>query len=482
MAAPKRGRARRWIARGLMISVTASAAVLGCPATAPSQPPTLRIRPTADAYVSAARPRQNFGSARTLRIGSDDGATSYLRFRVHGLGGAVRRATLRVMAATASRTGFTVRAVDGGRWREHRITYRRAPGVGQVLAAFGTVHAGEWLTIDVTGAVTADGSLDLALASRGRQALAVYSREAGQRRAPRLVISASGSQRSQADPVIAAAGDIACDPLSADLNGGRGAHGACQDRVTAALLARRDLAAVLTLGDNQYEDGRLSAFRTVYDRTWGRVKGITHPAVGNHEYRTPGATGYFDYFNGVGQAIGPAGERGKGYYSFDIGAWHLIALNSNCDQVGGCESGSPQERWLQADLAAHASLCTLAYWHHPRFSSGQEGTSSRVAALWQDLYDAGADLVLVGHAHDYERFAPQDPTGTADPARGIREIVVGTGGKRHYGFLDVQPNSAVRNADTWGVVELTLHATGYDWRFVPEAGGWFTDAGSAPCH
>jgi hypothetical protein len=269
--------------------------------------------------------------------------------------------------------------------------------------------------------------------------------------------------------VIAAAGDIAC-------GSGSGTKSSCHQMATSNLLVGAGLAAVLPLGDLQYERGALASFQAFYEPSWGRVKSLTRPVVGNHEYGTKGAAGYFAYF---GAAAGPAG---KGYYSYDIGAWHLIALNSNCTQAGGCSAGSPQAQWLRADLAAHPTGCTVAYWHHPRFSSGSHGDTSLVEPLWQALYDGNADLVLSGHDHLYERFGPQTSTGVADPVRGIREFVVGTGGRSHYSFSSPQPNSEVRNSDTFGVLKLTLHADSYDWAFVPEAGRTFTDSGSDNCH
>lgn len=281
---------------------------------------------------------------------------------------------------------------------------------------------------------------------------------------------------AQGDPVIAAAGDIACDPADSNFNGGAGTANVCRMKATSDLLMGMELAGVLALGDNQYEDGALSKFRRSYDPTWGRLESMTRPAVGNHEYGQSNASGYFSYFGSA------AGDPAKGYYSFDIGTWHLIALNSNCSRVGGCRAGSPQELWLKADLAAQPAACTLAYWHHPRFSSGLHGSDRAYDAFWQDLYDAGADVVLVGHDHDYERFAPQDPRGVADPVRGIREFVVGTGGKTHYWFKGAQPNSEVRNWDTFGVLVMTLRSLGYDWRFVPEPGRSFSDSGRGFCH
>lgn len=283
-------------------------------------------------------------------------------------------------------------------------------------------------------------------------------------------------QLSGSDPVIAAAGDIACNAavITHRLNI-RNAN-TCQMQSTADLLLMTDLAAVLPLGDLQYDSGSLADFQQSYDLTWGRVKDITHPVVGNHEYGTPGAAGYFSYFGSA------AGEPGKGYYSYDIGNWHLIALNSNCQYVGGCGVGSPQEQWLKEDLATHPAQCTLAYWHHPRFSSGHHGNDAASDAFWRALYAAGADIVLNGHDHTYERLSPQTPDGEADQDYGIREFVIGTGGKSHYPFAQSLANSEVRNADTYGVLMLALHPDRYEWAFVPEAGKSFTDSGSALCH
>ena len=287
--------------------------------------------------------------------------------------------------------------------------------------------------------------------------------------------ASGGAAAGPRNPVIAAAGDIACDPFSGSYNHGRGTANACRQRATSDLLFARRYDAVLALGDNQYEDGSYGKFKFSYGTTWGRVKAITKPAPGNHEYRTKNAAGYFRYF---GRA---AGNPAEGYYSFDIGAWHLVSLNSNCSAIGGCDRGSAQERWLRRDLSAHKATCTLAYWHHPRFSSGLHGDDSSVAGLWQALYDHRADVVLVGHDHDYERFAPQSPDGTLDRAAGIREFVVGTGGKSHYPFPSVKALSQARDSTGFGILALTLKPTGYDWRFIPAVGS-FTDRGSASCH
>lgn len=279
-----------------------------------------------------------------------------------------------------------------------------------------------------------------------------------------------------APPVIGAAGDIACDTADPGFNGGNGTASTCRMKATSDLLLGLGLTAVLTLGDNQYEHGVLARYQASYHPTWGRLLAITRPVPGNHEYLTAGAAGYFSYFGAA------AGDPAKGYSSHDLGAWHLIALNSNCAAVGGCGIGSPQEQWLAADLAAHPGVCTLAYWHHPRFSSGPHGNDATFQAFWQTLSAAGADVVLNGHDHVYERFAPQDPAGVADPVRGIRQITVGTGGKNLTSFPVVRANSEVRNASAFGILEMTLHPNGYTWRFLSAAGGTVLDEGSTLCH
>ena len=279
------------------------------------------------------------------------------------------------------------------------------------------------------------------------------------------------------DPVIVAVGDIACDPGDDEFNGGRGTASECRHKHTSDLVANRNPAAFLALGDLQYEDATYEKFLRSYEPTWGRFKDITRPAPGNHEYRLASAPGYFEYFGRR------AGEPGRGYYSFDLGGWHLIALNSNCDAVGGCGEGSPQLEWLRRDLAASSAACTLAFWHHPRFtSSAHHGDDPATGPFWDALYEEGADVVLVGHAHSYERFAPQDPDGRADSQRGLRQFVVGTGGRGFHEFGPADPNTETRNSDTYGVLELTLEDGSYDWKFRPEEGKTFTDEGSADCH
>jgi hypothetical protein len=244
------------------------------------------------------------------------------------------------------------------------------------------------------------------------------------------------------------------------------------DEATAELLDGFPDATVFTLGDNAYDNGTASQYANCYGPSWGRHKARTRPSPGNHDYHTPGASGYFGYFGAT------AGDPERGYYSYDLGEWHIIALNSNVSMA----PGSAQEQWLRTDLAEHPAQCTLAYWHHPRFSSAKHGNSSAVRPLWEALYEAGADLVLSAHDHSYERFGPQTPSGSSDPVRGIRQFVVGTGGRSHYALESRQPNSEVFDESAFGVLKLTLSATGYAWEFVPIAGASFHDAGTGQCH
>ena len=261
------------------------------------------------------------------------------------------------------------------------------------------------------------------------------------------------------DPVVfVGAGDIASGTNQADS--------------TTAKMLDGIAGTVFALGDNAYPNGSASDYANYYAPTWGRHKARTYPVPGNHEYDIPGASGYFGYFGTA------AGDPAKGYYSYDLGAWHIIALNSNIATT----AGSPQEQWLRADLVAHTQLCTLAYWHHPRFSSGTtHGDNPLMQDLWQALYEYGAELVLSGHEHNYERFAPQTPAGQYDGSKGIREFVAGTGGGGVYPIGAPKPNSELRYNATKGLLKLTLYADHYDWQFIPTSGS-FTDSGSGSCH
>ncbi len=251
-------------------------------------------------------------------------------------------------------------------------------------------------------------------------------------------------------------------------------------RATAKLIEQIP-GTVFAAGDLAYEKGSTEEFKKCYDPAWGRFKNRTKPALGNHDYVDPTASGYFQYWGTQ------AGLRGKGYYSYDLGDWHIVVLNTNCNakDLGGCAAGSPEEAWLKEDLAKRPNACILAYGHHALFSSGvfkRHAVHPELKQLWEDLYAAHADLVLAGHEHSYERFAPQDPEGKADPANGIREIVAGTGGRSHDLLGFATPNSEAREWDTFGVLKLTLSPGKYTWEFIPEEGKTFHDAGSGVCH
>ncbi|TMR04159.1 alkaline phosphatase [Actinomadura soli] len=273
-----------------------------------------------------------------------------------------------------------------------------------------------------------------------------------------------GAASAAADPVLVGAGDIS--------NSGSG------DTATAALLDNIP-GTVFTAGDNVYSNGTTSEFNNYYNPTWGRHKARTRPSPGNHDYNTSGASGYYGYFGAA------AGDPSKGYYSYNIGTnWHVVALNSNCGSIsGGCAATGAQVQWLRADLAANPRPCTIAYWHHPRWTSGaNHAPNTAVGPLVQALYDNNADVIVAGHNHQYERFAPQNPSGAADSARGIRQFVAGMGGASHYSFGTIRPNSQARNSDTYGVLKLTLHSGSYTWQFVPQAGKTYSDSGTTNCH
>jgi acid phosphatase type 7 len=271
----------------------------------------------------------------------------------------------------------------------------------------------------------------------------------------------SPSLATSSDPILIGAGDIAdCDRRA--------------DSETASLLAGQD-GFVFTAGDNTYPDGTAAQFTDCYGPTWGREVARTRPAPGNHDHATADLAGYLGYF---GTAAAP---EGTAWYSYEVGSWHVIVLDATCAAAGGCSIDSPQGRWLAADLAASSARCTLAIWHQPRFSSGEHGNDVAVAPFWDQLFAAGADVVVNGHDHDYERFAPQDPAGIADPLRGMREFVVGTGGAELRDFRPPVANSELRVAGYYGVIRLVLHPAAYEWSFLTTSGA-VLDAGLGMCH
>ncbi|MGK2849737.1 MAG: metallophosphoesterase family protein [Candidatus Limnocylindrales bacterium] len=273
--------------------------------------------------------------------------------------------------------------------------------------------------------------------------------------------SPSPSADLAGDPVLVGAGDIA-DCTTDD------------DEATAALLDDIE-GMVFTAGDNVYDSASSATFRDCYEPTWGRHKDRTRPAAGNHDWQDGGIGAYRTYFGAA------AGEGKATWYAYDLGTWRVIVLDSNCGSADGCDPESPQGRWLVTELAATTATCTVAIWHHPRFSSGEHGDQDEVGPFWDALYAAGADVVINGHDHDYERFAPLDPDGREDRERGLRQFVVGTGGKELRGFDTVAAHSELRASVAHGVLALTLHDGSYDWQFIPTAGD-FADRGTARCH
>jgi hypothetical protein len=319
-----------------------------------------------------------------------------------------------------------------------------------------------WVEYDVTSLVTGDGTYSFVLAGDSTNAVSFSSRQGIQ--PPQLVVTFSGNVAPTLTPTITptvpegsvtaiAAGDISsCDNDN--------------DELTAQLLDNLP-GTILALGDNAYDSGTLSQFTNCFDPTWGRHKDRIKPVPGNHEYLTSGASGYFQYFNNI-----------PSYYAYDLGSWRIYALNSEIDVAASSE----QVKWLQSDLAKNPRQCVLAYWHKPRWSSGKNhGGAEAYQTLWQIFSEAGAELVLNGHEHNYERFAPMNAAGQADPL-GLREFVVGTGGRNHYEFGTIVANSEVRDSTSFGILKLTLRPTGYDWQFISAAGNAFTDSGSAECH
>jgi hypothetical protein len=433
--------------------IVGTAVLLAGAATLASASTTLpppRYVASADAYVSAAAPRANFGGAGMLRAGRGPVTRAYLRFDLRSLSAAaLRKATLRLQSVSG-RGRFAV-SLAGSSWNERRIAFRNAPRPGRRIAS---VKARRGLvTIDVTKGVKLGRQVTFVLTSS--KPMRFRSRESA--RAPRLDLSLFS------DETLVAAGDVAfC--------------GQPYDEATAAVVNSIP-GTVAALGDLAYEQGTAAEFAACYQPSWGQFKSRTRPAPGNHEYESGSASGYFGYWGSQ------AGNPAQGWYSYDLGSWHIIALNSECGRIGGCFAGSPEETWLRADLAAHPRECTLAYWHEPLFSESAGSSEADKLPFWKALYDAHADVVLNGHSHNYQRFAPQAPTGAADSVRGIREFVVGTGGNPNLHPLNTPvPNIEVADNTTWGVLQLTLHPRGYDWQFIRAAGGSFTDSGSQSCH
>jgi hypothetical protein len=435
---------------------------LAVTATSPVVTFALTFTATADAYVKQSEPGNNFGSRASLQVdGGSSADQSYLQFTVKDVSGVVQSALLRLYAGkNGSKDGPSISTANS-EWSEKNMTWNQRPQSDEVvLDNKGEISPQSWVEYNVTPAITGNGLFAFVLTPDSDDAINFSSREGDH--APELVITYIPDVISDATPTplsfaesvtMVGAGDISmCDND--------------YDEQTAQLVEAIP-GTVFTTGDNAYMDGSASNFRDCYDPTWGQFKDRTKPVPGNHEYHTAEAAAYFEYFDNI-----------PSYYAYDLGGWRIYALNSEID----VSKDSPQLGWLKADLAAHPTQCVLAYWHQPRWSTGTEhGDSLGKQALWQTLYEARAELVLNGHEHNYERFAPMNAEGQPDPL-GLREIVVGTGGGPLYPFGPTRPTSEIRNNTTFGVLKLTLRPDGYDWQFIPVEGSTFTDSGSGECH
>jgi hypothetical protein len=419
----------------------------------------------ADARVKQSSPSTNYGNATTLQVDdtTDPDLESFIRFTVAGVSGPVQSARVRLYATTNGTQNGPAIYATAPLWNENDITWNRRPArTSNAVDNKSVINTNSWVEYDVTSLLTGNGMFSFVLAGDSNDAVAFSAREGIQ--PPQLVVTFSGdvtpALTSTVTPTLpegsvtfVGAGDIS----SCDNN---------NDELTAQLLANIP-GTIFAVGDNAYDSGTLSEFMNCYEPTWGRYKDRIKPVPGNHEYLTSGASGYFQYFNNI-----------PSYYAYTLGSWRIYALNSEID----VSASSEQVKWLQADLASNPSQCVLAYWHRPRWSSGtHHGSNEAFQTLWQLLYNAGAEVVINGHEHNYERFAPVNAVGQADPL-GLREFVVGTGGRDLYNFGTLLPNSEVQNETSFGVLKLTLRPTGYDWQFVPAAGSTFTDSGSADCH
>ena len=420
----------------------------------------------ADAHIIQDSPVENHGASTDLQADGDSDAAQipYIRFNVSGIDDPVQNVKLRVFSTEGSGDGPAVHFADSN-WMEsgvNAITWNGQPTLlSGPMEDKEAVPDGSWVEYNVTAAVTGDGIYTFALVADSEEEAAFSSREGAE--APQLIVTTGltaptptpnpVSRVSSGETILVGAGDIAtCDRD--------------EDEFTAQLLDSIP-GTVFTTGDNAYVNGSYSEYISCYDPSWGRHKSRTKPSPGNHEYNTSGAAGYFQYFNNI-----------PSYYAYDLGSWRIYALNSEID----VSASSAQVKWLEEDLAANPSQCVLAYWHTPRWSSGaKNGSRADMQTLWQILYDAGAELVINGHEHNYERFAEMDESG-AEVTQGLREIVAGTGGAGLYDFGTPLAASQVRNNTSYGVLKLTLHSTSYDWGFISIPGSTFTDSGSDTCH
>jgi hypothetical protein len=424
---------------------------------------SLTFSAEADARVKQSSPDTNYGNATTLQVDNGPDLESFLRFTVTGISGPIQSARVRLYATdNDTSNGPAIYATDPA-WNENEITWNKRPArTSESVDNKEAINKNTWVEYDVTSLVNGDGTYSFVLAGDSTNAVSFSSRQGIQ--PPQLVITFSGDITATTTPTVAPT--AADGSVTAIVAGDISSCDNDNDELTAQLLDSIP-GTILAVGDNAYDSGTLSQFTNCFNPTWGRHKDRIKPVPGNHEYLTSGASGYFQYFNNI-----------PSYYAYDLGSWRIYALNSEID----VSASSEQVKWLQADLAENPKQCVLAYWHKPRWSSGKNhGGSEGYQTLWKIFYEAGAELVLNGHEHNYERFAPMNAAGQADPL-GLREFVVGTGGRNHYEFGTIVTNSEVRDNTSFGVLKLTLRPTGYDWQFIPAVGSTFTDRGSTECH
>jgi hypothetical protein len=467
--------------------VTVDSVATPTPVSTATLTPVLSVTPTntqilgatitfiaeADSQVNESNPSNNYGKSTYLQIdgANDPDVEAYIRFTVTGVSGTIQNATLRFYDTTnGSVNGPAVYGTDTS-WTETGITWNNRPlRITGVLDNKGSISIGTWVEYNVTSLVTGDGTFSFVLVADSNDAATFSSRQGGQ--PPQLVVTTDNISTPTLT-LAATATDTPTPPSPIPSDSvvlvGAGDISTCSnnnDELTARLLDNIP-GTVFTSGDNVYINGTHTEYVNCYDPTWGRHKARTKPVPGNHEYNTAGAAGYFQYFNNI-----------DSYYAYDLGTWRIYALNSEID----VSALSPQVIWLQADLAAHPSPCVLAYWHRPRWSSGSShGSNPAMQTLWEILYEAGAEVVISGHEHHYERFTQMNGSGSA-VSQGLREIVIGTGGAGLYPFGSILPASEVRDNSAYGVLKLTLNAGSYDWQFVPVQGAAFTDSGSSTCH
>ncbi len=453
-------------------------------------PQTITIAAIADSYVDQGSSSSNFGQATSLKTDQGPDQQLLIRFSIDKYPDAFQSATLRIYVSNKSSNGPKLYLTNND-WSENSVNWNNRPQpMGDLITDLKTVSTG-WLEIDVSKVITKAGEYSFIMIPTSSDGTDFTSRESANK--PELLMVTSGTSvpptssadgsvdpdpamppsdapdttgNHSGDPILVGAGDIATDNMKSEQTA----------KILDKLFSTTSNGFIFTAGDNSNEDGTPEQFATQFNPTWGRHKIRLRPSPGNHDYHTSGASGYFGYF---GAAAGP---KGKGYYSYNLGAWHIISLNGNCSEIGGCGRGSPQEQWLRADLAQNTSACTLAYWHQPRFSSGSHSGTTSVQGLWQALYDYGAEVVLGGHNHLYERFKPQTPTGEVDLTKGIRQFVVGTGGAGVRGEGATADNLEAHESNTLGVLKLTLHQNSYDWEFIPVDGKSYTDSGHTSCH